>query len=789
MIEPGTWVRFVVNQNRNSSLNVNNGGTLISCGTPSDFIIYTSAEWPPAYDNYDYQCAVYIDETASPATRIEYNTIHFALRGIVINNNRLDTPVQNNYLADNGYGIVEYGTKHTDIINNVLYVNFYGGRGIDVYMESQVGIADANSRILIENNTCDGSLDDICHGNYGIVVHGATDSNNNPDCNNAGQVMIADNIVANACYEGIYLVDGAMWAGVYNTGYYANAANNNLSPEQPEENPVQAANCPFVCCDYWVTCGWHWLNQGSPFVDAGSQYIEQTSRIGMTTDINGIPDSGMVDLGMHFPSGYVPGDYPYMNFAFSNAGEGLAVGDINRDAVTDGLDLELLVWDWLNPSPNDANDLNDDGKVNFKDYAILAQTWYQIIGHPDIRPMVSGNPSNLSGNVDVNVTNFGAGTMQAFVLMDGQFLGEILDLYDEGGIGLDTRVYNNGEHMFKVVTVDYNLDVTVSPVLTVNFTNDLYCISGADSFEEGRDYQLAVMYSDVNNLRVKLVDWDGTEAYTSPTTTGYVNATIPANEFTDQIYDIKVEKQAASWEGILTQGVGRKYKPGTYEFAIFLPSTKRKPKVPGEYRKQTVAEIEHICKDIKHMPYVILRGGECNWDNFKKTLQLTSVKYVYLATHGNYYYGSWLDGIQRTNFDLTGCKVLSKREHPDLPPDGGSVHYMSYLGLGEKMKIVHIDACYQVAYEDMAQVWLGAYDPLEHPLGRVFISWAGWTAFDHASWENHSTNIWLSLGERGDNFHDSWEWALDQEHNPIYHELIRGSRGYRGDSDNMTSFP
>ncbi len=71
VIEPGTVVYY----GSNGVLRVNNGGTLISCGTPDDPIIYTSDSGEPYFG--DYYCAILIEETASPSTKVNYSYIEY----------------------------------------------------------------------------------------------------------------------------------------------------------------------------------------------------------------------------------------------------------------------------------------------------------------------------------------------------------------------------------------------------------------------------------------------------------------------------------------------------------------------------------------------------------------------------------------------------------------------------------------------------------------------------------------------------------------------------------------
>lgn len=117
----------------NTGIFVNNGGTLISCGTPDNPIIYTSDSLTP--DCGDYYCPIYIEETASTATKITYSYIEYAVLGIVTSDRQLNCAIENNYLYKNAWGIVEYGIKHTDIINNLIEDTY--NYGINVNMASE----------------------------------------------------------------------------------------------------------------------------------------------------------------------------------------------------------------------------------------------------------------------------------------------------------------------------------------------------------------------------------------------------------------------------------------------------------------------------------------------------------------------------------------------------------------------------------------------------------------------------------------------------------------------------
>jgi len=243
VIEPGTVVYFA----ETGAIFVNDGGTLISKGTPDNPIIYTSD-----YEYYAhgyYFCPICIESTASPATTVTYSHVDSAVYGILTDDIRLDNPIENNFLHWNSNGIAEWGTRHTDIINNLIYYSDISG--IDVNMVSTDGQADANSRILIADNTCHD------YQYFGITISGAADETD------AGLVELANNIVSGSYTAGLNFGGWVAWI-INNTGYYANTENK--SDDFPETNPVIAMQNPYVNGTGFNRC---YLDQNCPFIDEG----------------------------------------------------------------------------------------------------------------------------------------------------------------------------------------------------------------------------------------------------------------------------------------------------------------------------------------------------------------------------------------------------------------------------------------------------------------------------------------------------------------------------------------
>jgi hypothetical protein len=723
VIEPGTEIQLTTD----SLLRVNNGGTLISVGEPDNPILYTSQYDDPYQDEYCY-IAICVDETALLSTRIEYNWIEYAVAGILTNNIRLDSIIQNNYLFKNIYGIYENGALHTDIINNLIMESEESS--IEIYMESLDGVADSNTLVQIANNTCDGNHE------KGIEIHGVDDAGN------AGMAILGNNIITRASYYGIGFLDGHLNWSVYNTGYGNNFMNKNFDfaefdPVEVEDNPYRSGPGPY---DHLF------LNQNCAFIDAGYEYIEETTLIGKTTDINSMPDCNKIDLGFHHP-----------NWNYSNTGSTSLKADFDNDYTVDLNDLSDFAsywlydydenyrrwyWDFDDSAAIDFNDLkiiadywleyfdfyeyadfasfwqqqvdyrfqntmydlNEDDYVDWQDFAILASEWQKTKESPylAINPSVSGDPCNLSGIVTIWVNGANDKTEDAFVLMDGRVLGRRFGFEDGYGFELETYAFDNGKHNIKIVTSDQNGIITVSQPKTVCFNNDLYCLNMGDDYEQNRDYSIHAMYSGSNNLMIDIIDIEGNVLWTD-TFAENIDAIIPTSIFdSNALYEVIISETGILLENYDSwiKKVGKKFKPKQAN-----PSTKALIICPD--KKVTKRKYECIQKAIKAFEqkginYVVLYKNNAHYSNMAFCLEELPVKYLYFIGHGNYE----VAGKYRTAIELADGVVFSAKRS-DFDPNnipgwcedigkydkkGKSLLAMN-IPIG-KIKIAYFDSCY-----------------------------------------------------------------------------------------------
>ena len=699
VIEPGTTVMF----SSGTSMYVNNGGTLISAGTPDNPIIYTSDSLDPWYG--DYYAAIVVEETASASTKITYNYIEYAEIGIWVMNNRLDSPIENNYLYSNSYGILEYGTEHTDIYNNLIYASY--NYAIEVHMSSYDNQADSGSHILIQNNTCDYYQD------VGIIVFGVANSDD------AGEVILSNNIVSGAYQYGLVLANGYMYYTIDSTGYYDNTANTYDTYDQT--NPVIETTMPYVNgTGILPIC---YLRPNSVFVNASDEYIEQTRLIGKTTDINGFPDSNKADLGFHYP-----------NWHFSNAGEGSSLPmDLNADLIVNFKDFAILAAGWRIT-------------YNIGDLNVMADEWLKTATNPPIAVTISGDPNNLAGESSIGVNGYGITTESVFVLIDGEYIDKLEYFNSNTPLLLDTDSYRNGSHSIKVVAVDINGLITVSNTLDVNFNNTFYSIIASDYFHPTTDYKILGFHNGTGSFEVKIADYDNQIIWSNSYSGANLNIVVPGVAFgSEQFCEFSISETgsfmmatagasgASGGSGAAKKDLMKKFKqtdcPANVEMVIVLPN-----KDVFNVRLPAILECARAC-DRRNVPWVSLYYHDVTEDNLRFLYNFSSVKYVYWCGHANWK----LQGVERTftecwKYESSGWWDIIDNWHKigvfswtgGLPDDwdtrGFSLWSLPMHDQWNK-KIVFVDGCFSAKKPDMAEAY-GVFSLQgQGSLDQIYIGW------------------------------------------------------------------
>jgi len=512
VIEPGTIIKFRLYE---GSMRVNQGGILISAGTPDKPIIYTSEEEFPYFGDYLY--AVYIEPTASSASKFVYNYVEYALIGLLIDNNQLDTPIENNFFFHITSAIGQRGTNFTDIINNQIYDcwNDYGyiSSGIEIFMESAAGQADANSHILIKNNSID--MQD-----YGIWIHGT-------DTQNIGEVEIINNIITGSVECAIDVGDvNTVRTTIAANGYYGNTYNKNrdfeeLYPIQSDDFPYQAGPGPEGIRQYYQQRFSSdflipYLDANCPFVDSGADRIEDTKFIGTATNVNCIPDSNWTDLGFH-----------HANWRYSNTFD-MSAGDLNSDGLIDFNDLSLLTANWLcEVEPNTPGNLNLDGRINFRDFAALTAVWQGAKTTPNITPAICGDAN--TGFVGIGLDEFPKNTIQVQIFDNGIYVGTIYGLSDNEYVALNVAESANTLHSLKFVSINNNGRVVCSNIYNAVFNCPLMCCVMPSGYVAGSSFDFAAVNPLEADITIELYGDGGDLLWSGIYTGENINCSIPAS--------------------------------------------------------------------------------------------------------------------------------------------------------------------------------------------------------------------------------------------------------------------
>lgn len=747
VVEPNTLVIF----GYDCAMFVNNGGTLISRGTPDQPIIYTcdglyfyyperlGYYWFYYPGTYYYYCPIYIESTASPATTIAYSFVEGAIQGIVTNNIRLDNPIENNYLFGNRYGVLEYGPKLTDIRNNLCFYN--DEAGIEVYLGDVNGATDANNIFTIEQNTCD------AYQYCGITVHGAADANEVPT------VHLLNNIVSESYWYGLNLGGGPMWLLVANTGYFDNNLANKNDEGIDEYNPVEVDEFSYTWGERFYQT--HYLAQDCNFINAGAYYIEQTPQIGMTTDVNSLPDCNFVDLGFHYP-----------NWNYTNTGSGFADTDFDQNGITDINDLLVITDQWLDTvTPSSDGDLNSDGDINLTDFFLFAANWLKTQGNPVITPSIG--ISDEDGSIGVQVQNNGEPIYQYFLLIDGLYAKELM--FSDGLF--QHNIYmpwlSPGSHEARIIGSGQQ-GITCSAVIPFEIDNAIGPCIVPIMFEMGEP----LLFSANSGIDVTVSAWvSGQEVWSQSYPSGMVQGAVPAT-VTDandvEFLLIAPTEQSAGASPVAVPVVSADDGSGDYTALMIRPYMALNfGSGLADYVYEKLVELGYKVKK--------LRCYNSSFKNVIKYIDKNTIKVLYYDGHGNYKYPE--TEIYRSVVGLDDGNIVSDKvsNYPPgqapswlepLPPAiEASVKTWRELNLKD-LKFAAFDACEAMRLKingqgkleestSQAYTYRGDLTMALLQRGEFVDQWVfGW-AGDFVSgygtpWQGFSITIWEELGEKKD---------------------------------------
>lgn len=411
-----------------TGLYVFSGGFLSSRGTPETMVQFLSSasgvmgHWDGIF--------LYGGEEYSSPSEILYTYIEGANKGISLINISLNSPISYNVIENCFWGIFGYGPKQTIISNNAFYfcgdwVEAYGewiGSAIEIYHEPYDHIGDptyipeSDSIVDIEGNT-------IINSVSGVTVHGSANESA------SGITLLLHNIYSTSYLYNVNLVDDYMKILSYNNGYYLYydlSVNKNW--DFPEENEIIVLYPDTYPLEYSRGLQKYTLIKNSIFKDKGLVPISTTPYVGTSTTVDGVSDSGYIDLGFHY---YDPRNIRYEQPYDPN----LFWADFNNSGSVDMEDFSIFSSAWMvkNVDPNkltncDLNkspDWNKDGIVDIIDFCSFSTSW---MAKRDIAPVIDASITANSddGAIEITINNKNSNIFQYFLVVDGVFIKSIV---------------------------------------------------------------------------------------------------------------------------------------------------------------------------------------------------------------------------------------------------------------------------------------------------------------------------------------------------------------------------
>jgi hypothetical protein len=474
------------------------------------------------------------------------------------------------------------------------------------------------------------------------------------------------------------------------------------------------------------------LKQDCRLIDAGGDYIDELRNlIGKTTDWEGTPDNNVADIGFH-----------YFNWYYVNAGD------------SNGL----------------SADLNQDEIVNFGDFAILANEWLTTYDINELKTMASEWLRVAEPNVqltyiwdaNIGLAEFNAGgnlldTQRIFLLMDGQYVGEIYGFSEGWPLGIDVSEYGGGEQQFKAVSIDSAGQVTCSNVTSTEFNCPLnYCFLPS-SYEPNKPLYFSAFNPTEGNVSVSVYADDGnlvwSQDYNGVSFFDSIPAAITGQHEIDYVsFDTRVGEllMAGSGGNIMRFPDPTEFPPGV-QALIIIPDP-----VMNRYDKRHISMVESAFRS-RGIKCARFREKSAIYYNIASCRSTNPIKYIYIDGHG----GCIINGILRTWVQLSDGPVVSVKKSDftnpsDIPSwckDLGSwesskrttsFYSMSFASL----EYVQFDTCKsgRLIINDNNQLVEGQPGRISQPCAEELISDMSWALGMHTEFvENRAYLGWYGV--------------------------------------------
>jgi hypothetical protein len=380
-------------------------------------------------------------------------------------------------------------------------------------------------------------------------------------------------------------------------------------------------------------------------IDAGGDYIDELRNlIGKTTDWEGTPDNNVADIGFH-----------YFNWYYVNAGDsnGLSA-DLNQDGIVNFKDFAILADYWQQSTTAEA-DLDGSGFVDYLDLVLFAKEWLTETGvyvegySFETHQAVDFN--NASGDFSIGPRDIPSYTDKVFIYVDDEQVSRWEREIDEWNDFLESNKFINGQHTIRLVSVNQDGSVKNYPPTSIYFNNLLYKVSDDDKqYYPDRNYHYSGYYDGGNLLDATLTGLYDNVIWSNTYCGSYIDVNIPGPAFGEEkICNLSINEtlggmMEAMQEGGIAMASSSSGSEGGQLKKDFKWEDCGNPKMvilaPHDEIAASRAPAIKACMeacDACNVPWCYLEGHEVNSTNLFRLLPPigSNVKYIYYAGHAD----------------------------------------------------------------------------------------------------------------------------------------------------------
>ena len=599
---------------------------------------------------------------------------------IQIYNKRLNEAISNCCFFGADYAVYQDSQDElTDIRFSLFYQN-----STSVYLGID-GTYGADVELLVDNVIIDNQYGDQT---YGLVLSGAQ------SISDFSSLKLTNLIITNS-FCGWYIDSEWFYPPIMsNIAYYGNYYDDNLDDSSFQQNPMYLTQSPFEEPEHpndWL----YFIRPDSPVAEVSLGYdLGQSDPQQLITSLfkNSTPRTNY-GIGFGMP---ISNSFQYIKYTKS---------DLDQNGKVDFPDFAIFSREWGVDS-NDPNrlsiaDLNKDGSVNIADLATFVGNWLATVL---LETSEDANSVTIICNPipDLNVSDY-------TLFLDGKYVAS-RDTEDNPLFIIDKMRHSKGEHLLRAVIRTKDGNSYVIACKPIQFDSPLHDLNFAELFDPSNNYIIKGELDDGYSATIMIKDADEQILWSNSYSDDFIAAVDPNTFPVGKVnYEISYSCQPSIFAlfaenpfAELLLGSSSSTSGGASILALDGPPSYQTAGLVlcmlKDGMKQGVNEFDtgtarfaaRMMKGREVVPIVLLGYDENNqvtYEMFKKvSTKYRAIRYMHIYAHGNYMSdGAGFLGINvprtRLRFNDGDWPALNSRIWTDrgMPIPAGYVYLSSSL--------------------------------------------------------------------------------------------------------------